>query len=177
MNPLEPSQLTLDELNQLYWKWLNKDYQRKIHSSIKTSPLDFFMKQADIVKMVSNSKILDEYFLLREERKVEKDGNISVQNLKYQVDNPLVLAGKRVEIRFEPEWIGQAHYPLPLYIENKQIGEATLVNFAANAKAKRRRPGRVEPPEPEDKVQVLIPTPPKLNFSSIYNPSPQGGED
>jgi putative transposase len=177
LNPQKLDTLTLDELNQLYWKWLDEDYQHKIHSGIKTSPIEFFMKQADKVEMIANPQVLNEYFLLREGRKVEKDGSISVHNLKYQVDNPLILAGKRVEIRFEPEWIGQAHYPLPLYIENKRVGEATLINFSANANAKRRRPGRKKHPEPENTASPLKPTPPKLNFSGIYETSPKGGEN
>jgi transposase InsO family protein len=163
--------ITLEELNQRYFKWLEDDYQQKIHSGTGRSPLEFFMSQADRVKMVTDPKVLDEYFLLREERKVEADGNISVQNLKYQVDSPLILAGKRVEVRFEPEWIGQAHYLLPLYIEDKKIGDATLVDFASNAKAKRNRPGAKAKETDSSNVEktVIEPTPPALSFSSIYN--------
>ena len=32
-----------------------------------------------------------------------------------------LIYSKRVEVRFEPEWIGQSHYLLPLYIEDKEV--------------------------------------------------------
>lgn len=176
LDPEEP--LTLDDLNLRYWKWLEEDYHCKKHSSINSSPLEFFMGQSDQVRMISDPRLLDEHFLLREERKVEADGNISIENLKYQVDNPLILAGKRVEVRFEPEWIGHAHYPLPIYIEDKKVGQATLVDFVSNAKAKRRRPDKTrKATEPGAETTMLDPTLPKLNFSSIYKASSEGGED
>jgi len=179
---LDPEEdITLEELNQRYFKWLEDDYQQKRHGGTDRSPLEFFMSQADRVKVVTDPKILDEYFLLREERKVEADGNISVQNLKYQVDSPLILAGKRVEVRFEPEWIGQSHYLLPLYIEDKKVGEATLVDFASNAKAKRNRPGAKAKETNSGGVDrpVIEPPPPQLSFSSIYNTvsEAKGGRD
>ena len=160
--------------------WLEDDYQQKIHSGTGKTPLEFFMGQADRVKMVTDPQLLDEYFLLREERKVEPDGNISVQNLKYQVDSPLILAGKRIEVRFEPGWIGQAHYPLPIYIEDKKVGEATLVDFVSNAKAQRNRPGgqAKEADTARKKSPQIAPTPPSLSFSRIYNTGgdTEGGE-
>lgn len=169
LNSVEP--ITLEELNQLYWKWLDEDYQRKVHSATGMTPLEFFIGQADRIKMISDPNLLDEHFLLREERKVEADGNISMQKLKYQVDTDLILAGKRVEVRYEPEWIGHAHRLLPIYIEDKKIGEARLVDFTANAKAKRKQVGR--PPHKTDKedsvnVTPLQPEPPALNFANIY---------
>ncbi len=168
LDPDKP--LTLDELNSRYWKWLENDYQRKVHSALNKSPLECFLEQAEQVRLISDPMMLDEYFLLREERKVEADGNISVQNLKYQVDAPLILAGKRIEVRYEPDWIGQGQYPLPIYVDDTKVGEARLVDFAANARAKRARPGNPLKQEnvPSNEAKPLHPVPPTLRFASIF---------
>ncbi len=180
LDPDEP--ITIDELNRLYWKWLEDDYLRKTHSGIGVSPLELFMGQAANVKTISDPKLLDEYFLLRVERKVEEDGNISIQNLKYQTASSLVLAGKRVEVRYEPDWIGQAHYPLPIYIDDMKICEAQLVDFASNSKSKRRKPGRPHKEAtngPTTEAIPIEPDPPTLRFTNIYTasePNHKGGK-
>ncbi len=136
----------------------------------KVRGLNRFLEQAEQVRLISDPMMLDEYFLLREERKVEADGNISVQNLKYQVDAPLILAGKRIEVRYEPDWIGQGQYPLPIYVDDTKVGEARLVDFAANVRAKRARPGNPLEQEtvPSNEAKPLHPVPPTLRFASIF---------
>ncbi|MEQ6362835.1 integrase core domain-containing protein, partial [Thermoanaerobacter thermohydrosulfuricus] len=46
LSTIDPTSIkSIDELNMMFFKWLEEDYNRKEHSSIGMSPLDFFMSQ------------------------------------------------------------------------------------------------------------------------------------
>ncbi len=126
---------SLDELNEKYSNWLLQDYQNKKHSSIGSSPLDFFLKQLENVKMVSNPKWLDEVFMLKTKRKVSHDATIQIDKILYETQQH--LKGLTVEVRYEPEWISKSNNPLLLYIDGKKVGTAYRVDFNANAKVAR----------------------------------------
>lgn len=92
---------SLEELNLRFWQWLEEDYQRKIHSSLGMSPLDYFMSQADRVNIFSDPALLNEYFLLRVTRKINHDATFSLENILYETDQK--FANTRLEIRYEFE--------------------------------------------------------------------------
>jgi len=93
LNRMEPEKIkSLEELNLRFWQWLEKDYQRKIHSSLNMSPLDYFMSQAN---MFPDPALLDEYFLLRNQRKINHDATFSLENVLYETDRK--LANTRLE--------------------------------------------------------------------------------
>ena len=128
---------SLDELNQRYFKWLEEDYVRKVHSSLSgMSPHDVLMSQVNRLKLVSDVKTVDEIFLYRVSRKVAHDATLKLDGILYETD--AALAGKRFEIRYEPDWIGNENKSLPIYNDGKQIGEARMVRFHDNAHAKRK---------------------------------------
>lgn len=163
---------SLEELNELYWKWLNEDYHCKEHRGIKTSPLEYYLKQADEVKVITDTRVLDEHFLLRVTRKVNHDATVALENLLFETN--ATLAGKRVEVRYDPEWLSQPDKTLLLYIDSKQVGEAKLVNYLDNAHVKRRKPGK---PNKEDDDAHTVPIPQQLpipfantiSFSKLSN--------
>ena len=163
---------SLEELNELYWKWLNEDYHCKEHRGIKTSPLEYYLKQADQVKVITDTRVLDEHFLLRVTRKVNHDATVALENLLFETN--ATLAGKRVEVRYDPEWLSQPDKTLLLYIDSKQVGEAKLVNYLDNAHVKRRKPGK---PNKEDDDAHTVPIPQQLpipfantiSFSKLSN--------
>jgi transposase InsO family protein len=124
---------SLSNLNQAFWKWLEKDYHRKKHSSLDKSPLETFMDQISKVKTIDDPKILDKIFLKREYRKVKSDGTISFKKKLYEV--PPVFIGKKIEIRFNPE----NYKEIFIYDEGKEIAKAEPVNFHENAHLKRKR--------------------------------------
>lgn len=130
----------IDELNLRYWQWLEADYHQKVHSELKMSPLDFFMSQSERIKLFPNPAMLDEYFLLKVNRKVNHDGTLSLNTILYETD--LKFANSRVEVRYDPEWLLNPNTPILLYHEGKKVGEARQVNFRDNAHVKRKGPGR-----------------------------------
>lgn len=124
---------SLDKLNQSFFAWLEKDYHRKIHSSIKMTPLDKYMSQISNVKTIDDPKKLEMIFLKRTKRKVKHDGTISVNSKLYEV--PPLLIGKKIEIRFDPETFQDVF----IFDNGKCIAKAKEVLYADNAHAKREQ--------------------------------------
>jgi hypothetical protein len=125
---------SLDKLNQRFFSWLEKDYHRKVHSSLKMTPLDKYMSQISQVKTYDDPEKLKLLFLKRAQRKVRHDGTISVNSKLYQV--PPVYIGKKVKIRFDQETYDNIY----LYENGKCITKAEPVIMADNAHAKRGNP-------------------------------------
>ncbi|HQB64039.1 MAG TPA: DDE-type integrase/transposase/recombinase, partial [Sedimentibacter sp.] len=94
----------LDDLNQRYFKWLEDDYKKKSHKGLNgLSPHDVFMSQVSKLKLVTNIERISEDFLLRITRKIQPDATTQIENVLYETDSR--FSGKRVEIRYEPEWL------------------------------------------------------------------------
>ena len=121
---------SLEELNRRFWQWLEEDYHRKIHASLGMSPLDMYLSQASLVRMIDDPSALDPLFLKREQRKVKHDGTISVNNRLYEV--PPRFIGQKIEVRFDEEGVF-------IYENGVAVAKATPVNFADNARVKRER--------------------------------------
>lgn len=168
---IEPEKIkSLEELNLRFWEWLEDDYQRKMHSALQMSPLDYFMSQADEVRMFLDPALLDELFLLRVTRKVNHDATLSLESVLYETDQK--LANTRLEVRYEPRWLNNPAQPVFLYREGVKVGEARQVNLSENASARRKGPGRpATRGEPEDTLPVQTRKPiaePVVSFSSIF---------
>lgn len=85
---------------------------------------------------------------LRITRKIQPDATTQVQNILYETDSR--FSGKRVEIRYEPEWLNDVTKPLYIYEDGKKLGEAKVVRFHDNAHAMRRFKGnRLKDNRPE----------------------------
>lgn len=130
----------LDTLNERYFKWLEEDYTRKEHSALNgLSPHDVLMSQVTKLRLVKDMQQLHENFFLRVSRKIMNDATTQIENILYETDP--IFAGKRVEIRYEPEWLNDITKALPIYIDGKKAGEARMVRFNDNAHVKRKFPG------------------------------------
>ena len=130
----------LDMLNSLYFKWLEEDYIRKAHSELDgLSPHDVLMSQIDNLKLPADRGLIDEIFLHRVSRKVQHDATIQIDNILYETEP--CFAGKRMDVRYDPEWLGDENKKLPVYFDGKKSGEAWMVRFHDNAHAKRKFPG------------------------------------
>jgi len=73
--------------------------------------------------------------------------------------------------------LDKASIPCPSMLMTQRFGEARLVDFAANARAKRARPGNPLKQEnvPSNEAKPLHPVPPTLRFSSIFGDDEGGG--
>lgn len=90
---------TLDELNAFFWAWLDRHYNRKIHSSTGQTPIDRWEAGREFVRFATPEEISDT-FLWEEERVVRKTGTISLCHNDYPAPDHLI--GQRVIVRFDP---------------------------------------------------------------------------
>jgi len=141
LSVINPNDLKdLDSLNQKYFKWLEEDYKHKSHSGLNgLSPHDVLLSQISKLNLVTNIERITEVFLLRITRKIQPDATTQIDNVLYETMPQFI--GKRVEIRYEPEWLKNPSKSLPVYQDGKKIGEAKMVRFHDNAYVKRRFKG------------------------------------
>ena len=141
LSTLDPDTIPdLDDLNQRYFKWLEDDYKRKSHKGLNgLTPHDVLMSQVSKLNLVTDIGKINEHFLLRVTRKVQSDATIQIDNILYETDSKFI--GKRVEIRYEPDWLNDIARPLLIYESSKRIGEAKVVRFHDNARVMRRFKG------------------------------------
>jgi putative transposase len=120
MPEVEASEITtLTELNESFWAWLELIYHQHKHSETEQTPLERF--QAGLAEIRSaDAETLRKAFLWREMRKVRRDGRIELQGNTYQV--PSSLAGRKVELRFDP--FDLAH--LEIWLDGNNLGKAAI---------------------------------------------------
>lgn len=124
---------TLDQLNELYWAWLDVAYLNRIHSATKQTPRERFEQDTEPLRRI-DPVTLREVFLWEEARTVDKTGCFSLHGNTYEVDAG--LARQRVLLRFDPYDLSQ----IQVWHEEKRHADATPVQLR-----KHRHKG-VEPP-------------------------------
>ena len=121
--------ISLNELNEAFWLWLQDDYHHKLHNGIGERPIDRYNTSVSRVPIRRLSKgELDEIFLVRYERVVNNDATISFKGDLYEV--PPAYIRHRIEIRHpvdEPR-------ELYLYDNGIRVGRIKLVNKKENAR-------------------------------------------
>ena len=94
---LEPSALdSLDALNAAFAAWLDRDYQRRVHSSLGVAPIARFLDCKRPKRWVSRQEI-DLHFYCTLKRKVRSDCTVSVNGTRYEA--PAEWIGRAVELR------------------------------------------------------------------------------
>ena len=121
--------ITIEELNEAFWLWLQDDYHHKLHSGIGERPIDRYNASVERVPTRRLSKAeLDEIFLVRHERVVNNDATISFKGALYEV--PSAYIRQRIELRHpvdQPE-------ELYLYDNGVRVGPIKLVDKRENAR-------------------------------------------
>lgn len=125
---------SLDDLNRLYWAYLERDYQSKKHSSLGMSPRERYMLDYGRLRFMDPAA-LDEAFLHYATRHVDKTACISLFKTKYEV--PQKYIGQKVSLRYPPE----DRSIIYIYDEGtgKRLDEAGPVNKSDNRLRKRRK--------------------------------------
>jgi transposase InsO family protein len=121
--------VSLEELNEAFWLWLQQDYHHKLHNGIGERPIDRYHASVERVPIRRLSKAeLNEIFLIRHERVVNNDATISFKGALYEV--PPAYIRHRIEIRHpvdDPE-------ELYLYDNGVRVGRIKLVDKKENAR-------------------------------------------
>jgi len=121
--------ISLDDLNQAFWVWLQDDYHHKHHTGIDDRPIDRYNASVSRVEIRRLSKSeLDEIFLVRHERIVNNDATISFKGALYEV--PSAYIRQKIELRHpvdDPQ-------ELFLYDNEIRVGRIKLLDKKENAR-------------------------------------------
>lgn len=93
---------TIEELNVSLHAWLNIEHDNRIHSSTGETPNNRFRNNLKVhsIKRITNLDSFNALFLYREERTINKYGQIRFNNNFYKVHD--LIVGCIVEIRYDP---------------------------------------------------------------------------
>ncbi len=142
LNNLDRKQtLSLDELNERLWAWLDV-YHRNEHSSLGTTPLLRWQRDIEHIRQLSPSTDFHRLFFHRLDRVVRRDCTFLLQNRFYEA--PPHLAGETIEARFDP--LDPAL--VEVYFQGKPEGTARLVDAIVNGQLPSTKPGKPAEPEP-----------------------------
>lgn len=119
---------SIDELNTIFDRWLDKEYQKSFHRGIQDKPMDKWMGDlANVsIKRVSSEQ-LDLAFYITIKRKVKNDATISVNSTLYEV--PPAFIGKVIELRHPSD----SPHDLTIYENDKPIHKVKKLNPIQNA--------------------------------------------
>jgi putative transposase len=115
-----------DRLVERLWHWLDTVYHRREHSSLQTTPLLRWQRDIEQVRQLPPATDLRRLFFHRVDRLVRRDSTFLLKNRFFEA--PSHLAGKRIEVRFDPLDLTQ----LEIYSEGKPEGVARLVDAVVN---------------------------------------------
>ncbi len=129
--------VTLEELNQGFFNWLNEDYHHKLHSGIGGRPIDRYNASLERINLKRLSRAeLDEAFLIRHERVVANDATISFKGDLYEV--PAAYIRQRIEIRHPVD------DPQELYLYDKGVRACRVKKLDKKENAQTFRPKKVD---------------------------------
>ena len=107
---------SLDQFNRLLKDYM-RSYNTSVHSGIGTTPMERYQQTRPAIRSPKSREWLEECFLNRITRKVNKDSTVSIDKVSYDV--PMQFISSKVEIRFLPDDMSSAfilcegeHYPI-----------------------------------------------------------------
>ena len=123
--------LSLEQLNERLWHWLDTVYHRHEHSALHTTPLLRWQRDIQQVRQLPPATDMRRLFFHRVDRLVRRDSTFLLRNRFFEA--PPQLAGKRIEVRFDP--LDPAH--VEIYCDGKPEGAARLVDAVVNGRTYR----------------------------------------
>jgi transposase InsO family protein len=129
---LEPQALlSIEQLNERLWHWLDTVYHRREHSALQTTPLLRWQRDIQQVRQLPPATDMRRLFFHRVDRLVRRDSTFLLRNRFFEA--PPQLAGKRIEVRFDP--LDLAH--VEIYCDGQPEGAARLVDAVVNGRTYR----------------------------------------
>jgi len=127
LNNLDRKQtLTLEELNERLWAWLDV-YHRTEHSSLGTTPLLRWQRDIEHIRQLPPATDFRRLFFHRLDRVVRRDCTFLLHSHYYEA--PPHLVGETIEARFDP--LDPAL--VEIYFQGQMQGVARLVDPVVNA--------------------------------------------
>jgi len=108
---------TLEELNELFWAWLEVTYHTRVHGTTKQTPLARFEGDTEPLRHIDPTE-LREVFLWEDERTVDQTGCFSLHRNHYEVDSALVR--RKITLRYDPFDLSQ----IQVWHDGKRFADA-----------------------------------------------------
>jgi transposase InsO family protein len=140
---LDPKhRLSLDELNERLWAWIENVYHRAEHSALGTTPLLRWQRDIEHVRQLPPATDLRRLFFHRLDRLVRRDSTFLLHNRLYEA--PPHLAGKTIEVRFDPLDASQVE----IWLQGQLQSAARLVDPVVNSQLPSAKPAAPPAPQP-----------------------------
>jgi hypothetical protein len=123
--------LSIEQLNERLWHWLDTVYHRREHGSLQTTPLLRWQRDIEQVRQLPPATDMRRLFFHRVDRLVRRDSTFLLRNRFFEAPPP--LAGQRIEVRFDPLDPAQVE----IHHAGKPEGAARLVDAAVNGRTYR----------------------------------------
>lgn len=123
--------LSLDQLNEQLWHWVDTVYHRREHSALQTTPLLRWQRDIARVRQLPPATDMRRLFFHRVDRLVRRDSTFLLRHRFFEA--PPHLAGRKIEVRFDPLDLTQ----LEIYCAGKLEGTARLVDAVVNGRTYR----------------------------------------
>jgi transposase InsO family protein len=134
--------LTLEDLNQRLWAWIDNAYHRSEHSALGTTPLLRWQRDIEHIRQLPPATDLRRLFFHRLDRVVRRDSTFLLQNRFYEA--PPDLSGETIEVRFDP----LDPTRVEIHFQGQPHGTARLVDPVVNAQLPSAKPSQAAQPEP-----------------------------
>lgn len=132
LSNLDPKALlSLDQLNERLWHWLDTVYHRREHSALQTTPLLRWQRDIAQVRQLPPATDMRRLFFHRADRLVRRDSTFLLRHRFFEA--PPYLAGRKIEVRFDP--LDLTH--LEIYCAGKPEGAARPVDAVVNGRTYR----------------------------------------
>jgi putative transposase len=141
---LDPKRtLSLEELNQRLWLWIEQVYHRSEHGGLgTTTPLLRWQRDIEHVRQLPPSTDLRRLFFYRLHRLVRRDSTFRLHGQFFEVLPQ--FEGETIEVRFDPLDLSQVE----IYFQGEAQGVARPVDPVANAQLPALRSVPTAPPPP-----------------------------
>ena len=116
---------SLGRLNELLFEYVEK-YNNRKHSSLGMSPIQCWAANPRRIRLLGENHTGNDLFLLEENRKVRKDGTVSLKAILFEIDYAYV--GQKVTIRYDLHDLSRIF----VYFEGKSVGTAYPLDRTAN---------------------------------------------
>jgi hypothetical protein len=119
---------SLQELNDLFIRWVEDTYHTREHTTLGMRPIDRFGLDLGRVRHLSHCEFNAELFFLETTRRVRTDNTFQFEKVRYEA--PRDLRGKTVEVRYS-RFTSDPPDPV-LYFDGERLGTAIPVNYIDN---------------------------------------------
>jgi len=123
---LKKEDLTLGELNEYLWVWLDKYYHQKAHSATKQAPGARFEADTHPLRFLDLKQVYDA-FLMEDYRTVDKTMVFSLYGEIFQAAPE--LAKKKIRVRFDPYDLSRVQ----VYYEKQRYPDAVRATLPEHA--------------------------------------------